>query len=319
MPSRRAVFLKPPESVCPPRASRGPGRGIPVRILDSGEISCTSATGDAATGRFSPISFPCHTSEKSSANSNHCYTSKTASRKSFACHTSEIPPGGTLPFAPPRWFFASSLVTCYQIQVLCFQTLTDSFALVQNPTLLFSNDSGLFRKNTPGGGRRMTAPPILKPRVEHRSRSLLATFPDPKSSATQCLPTAILFLFSLFLVGPASFPQTSAPRAHLGFDRNDYPGDAALPILRKSFSFTSYWLSPPPGEKANTWNGKRELLRSQGFGFALLFAGTTSGQLRDEPYTLKRVAEDTQTAAAAARREGFSPGSVIFLDVEEDG
>src|SRR6266702_191652 len=81
MPSRRAVFLKPPESVCPPRASRGPGGGIP----------------DATTGRFSPISFPCHTFEESSANSNHCHTSKTASRKPFACHTSETPRGVRCP------------------------------------------------------------------------------------------------------------------------------------------------------------------------------------------------------------------------------
>ena len=306
MPSHRAVFLKPPESVCPPRASRGPGRGIPVRILDSGEISWTSATGDAATGRFSPISFP--------------------------CHTSEIPPGGTLPFAPPRWFFASSLVTCYQIQVLCFQTLADSFAVVQNPTLLFSNDSGLFRKNTRGGGRRMTAPPILKPRVELRGRSSLAAFPDPKSSTTQCLRAAFLFLFSLFLVGPASFPQTSAPRAHLGFDRNDYPGDAALPILRKSFSFTSYWLSPPPGEKANTWNAKRELLRSLGFGFLLLYRGPQISELQQiwsesrfnrsdrlKAQAAKRGTGDARAAAAAAKKEGFPSHTVIFLDIEEGG
>ncbi len=128
-----------------------------------------------------------------------------------------------------------------------------------------------------------------------------------------------LFFFSLLIAVPALSPQTSAPRAYPGFDRNDYPGDAALPILRKSFSFAGYWLSPPPSGNTNSWSGKRELLRSHGFGFALLFAGPTSGQLRDEPYTLKRVAEDTQTAAAAARREGFSPGSVIFLDVEEGG
>src|SRR5712691_9463835 len=111
MPSRRAVFLKPPESLCPPRASRGPGRGIP----------------DAATGRSSRLSFPYHTSEKSSANSNHCHTSKTASRKSFACHTSEIPPGGALPFVPPRCFF--SRVTR--------QLLPDSSSF-------FSNSCGLF-------------------------------------------------------------------------------------------------------------------------------------------------------------------------------
>ncbi len=68
-------------------------RGIPVRISGSGEVSWTSATGDAAMGRSSPISFPCHTSEKSPANSNHCHTFKTAFRKSFACHTSKTPGG----------------------------------------------------------------------------------------------------------------------------------------------------------------------------------------------------------------------------------
>ena len=102
-----------------------------------------------------------------------------------------------------------------------------------------------------------------------------------------------LFFFSLLFAVLARRPQTSAPQAYLGFDRNDYPGDAALPILRKSFSFTGYWLSPPPGEKSNSWSGKRELLRSRGFGFALPFAGPSSGELRDTPYTLKRVAEDT--------------------------
>jgi len=131
--------------------------------------------------------------------------------------------------------------------------------------------------------------------------------------------TTILFFFSLLFPASALSPQTSAPPAYLGFDRNDYPGDAALPILRKSFSFTGYWLSSPPGENSNSWTGKREILRSHGFGFALLFAGPASGQLRDEPYTLMRVAEDTQAAGAAARREGFPPGSIIFLDVEEGG
>ena len=128
-----------------------------------------------------------------------------------------------------------------------------------------------------------------------------------------------LFFFGLLFAVPAPRPRTSAPRAYLGFDRNIYPGDTALPILRKSFSFTGYWLSPPPGGKSNSWSGKRELLRSRGFGFALLFAGPTSGELRDAPYTLKRVAEDTQAAAAAAHGEGFPRGSIIFLDIEEGG
>src|SRR6266852_1332616 len=294
MPSHRAVFLKPPESVCPPRASRGPGRGIPVRILDSGEISWTSATGDAATGRFSPISFP--------------------------CHTSETPQGG---FAA---ICSASLLFCPVTR----HRLPDSSSLFSNScglfctrqklnSLVFERFRTLCAKHPGWGDVHGAAPPILKPRVEHRSRSLLATSPDPKSSTTQCLRAAILFLFSLFLAGPASFPQTSVPRAHLGFDRNDYPGDAALPILRKSFSFTGYWLSPPPGEKANTWKGKRELLRSLGFGFLVLYRGRESRELKNEAAAKRIGFQDAKNAAAAAKSEGFASSAIIFLDIEEGG
>lgn len=129
---------------------------------------------------------------------------------------------------------------------------------------------------------------------------------------------AALTLVALFAASSVSIPQQS-PRYYLGFDRNDYPGDEAMKLLRRDFAFTGYWLGNPPGETTNSWSGKRELLRSQGFGFVLLFAGPDSGQLRDQPYTRKRVADDTQAAAAAARREGFPASSVIFLDIEEGG
>lgn len=105
----------------------------------------------------------------------------------------------------------------------------------------------------------------------------------------------------------------------LGFDRNEYPGDAALPILRKSFSFTSYWLSDPPGEKGNSWSGKRALLESQGFGFLLLYDGRLSAEVRTPEAAEKLGAMDAKNAAAAARAEGFPQGSVIFLDQEEGG
>ena len=126
----------------------------------------------------------------------------------------------------------------------------------------------------------------------------------------------IPFLF----VSPVLIPRAAQSQQYfLGFDRNDYPGDEAMKLFRKDFAFTSYWLSKPPGEKTNSWSGKRELLRSQGWGFLPLFNGPTSGELRDEPYTLKRVAKDAQLAISSARREGFTPGTVIFLDIEEGG
>jgi hypothetical protein len=108
-------------------------------------------------------------------------------------------------------------------------------------------------------------------------------------------------------------------RSYLGFDRNIYPGDASLPILRKSFVFTSYWLSPPPGEKRNTWKGKRELLLSNGFGFLVLYQGRDSGELKNEADAKEKGNKDAGAAAAAAKEEGFAAGTIIFLDIEEGG
>lgn len=113
--------------------------------------------------------------------------------------------------------------------------------------------------------------------------------------------------------------ESSATQSFAGFDRNQYPGDAALPLLRKSYSFASYWLSPPPGEKSNSWIGKRSAMKSQGFRFLLLYRGRTSGELPYKKDSIDAGLADAQGAATAARREGFPDGSVIFLDVEEGG
>src|SRR6266436_6574742 len=116
---------------------------------------------------------------------------------------------------------------------------------------------------------------------------------------------------------PAAAPET--PTAYLGFDRNVYPGDDAMPILRKTYAFSSYWLGPPPGEKINTWQGKRELLRSQGFGFVALFRGRESRELKMPAQAVQKSAQDANDAIASAQKEGFPKGTVIFLDIEEGG
>src|ERR1700683_5682911 len=64
-----------------------------------------------------------------------------------------------------------------------------------------------------------------------------------------------------------------APQTYLGFDANDYPGDAALPDLRRTFVFSGYWLNVPPGAKTNPWVGKPDVLLKNDFGFLWLFKG----------------------------------------------
>src|SRR5579862_7258090 len=71
-----------------------------------------------------------------------------------------------------------------------------------------------------------------------------------------------------------------APHTYLGFDANDYPGDAALPDLRQTFVFSGYWLNVPPGAKTNPWAGKRAVLLNNGFGFLVLFNGRSSSDLK---------------------------------------
>jgi len=113
-------------------------------------------------------------------------------------------------------------------------------------------------------------------------------------------------------------PTTSSP-AYLGFDRNDYPGDDNLKTLRQMFSYSGYWLNNPPGERRNTWVGKREALKSAGFGFLVLFNGRLYADLKNVSHAKALGRSDAKAAAAAARREGFPAQTVIFLDQEQGG
>jgi Domain of unknown function (DUF1906) len=137
---------------------------------------------------------------------------------------------------------------------------------------------------------------------------------------------AVLFGGAIFLAMLFSIPAprtvsaaSAATTSYLGFDRNVYPGDAGMLIMRKTFAYTSYWLSPPPGEKTNTWRGKREPLRAQGFGFLVLYRGRDSGEFKKAADGPVKSASDAAAAIASAKAEGFPHGTVIFLDIEEGG
>jgi hypothetical protein len=127
----------------------------------------------------------------------------------------------------------------------------------------------------------------------------------------------------LLLVPAASCHAQRADRSYPGFDRNDYPGDDALPALRRDFRFTGYWLNPPPGEQQNSWTGKRALLSTYGFGFLVLSNGRSNADLKaaalagTSPEALG--AQDGNRATAAAESEGFPDRVRIFLDQEEGG
>jgi Domain of unknown function (DUF1906) len=115
----------------------------------------------------------------------------------------------------------------------------------------------------------------------------------------------------------ASLPSAAPSQSYLGFDRNDYPGDENLQVLRQTFSYTGYWLNNPPGEKSNSWIGKRRTIESAGFGFLVLFNGRLYKQLKRNAAAVGQ--SDGQAAISAAKGEGFPAGTIVFLDIEEGG
>jgi hypothetical protein len=138
--------------------------------------------------------------------------------------------------------------------------------------------------------------------------SSVANTPDPTPAAT---PSA------------TNVPAAAVAGGFRGFDSNDYPGDATMVALHKTFAFTGYWLNNPPGEDANTWQGKRALLLQQGWGFLAL----ANGRLDDEILKAQKSGtspaalahKDAALAIAAARSEGFPAHTILFLDQEEGG
>lgn len=118
-------------------------------------------------------------------------------------------------------------------------------------------------------------------------------------------------------------PIGAVADGYRGFDRNDYPGDDTMAGLHNTFAFTGYWLTNPPGENANSWLGKRALLKQQGWGFLLLANGRLDAEILKaqkhgtSPAALAR--KDAAIAIAAARSEGFPAHAILFLDQEEGG
>ena len=129
-------------------------------------------------------------------------------------------------------------------------------------------------------------------------------------------------ILTVCLLGQTGVSRQDAPSDrsfYLGFDRNDYPGDGALQTLRRTFTYTGYWLNNPPGARLNNWKGKRKTLERSGFGFLVLFNGRLYAELKKVPNARALGRSDAARAVAAARAEGFPASTIIFLDQEQGG
>lgn len=143
-----------------------------------------------------------------------------------------------------------------------------------------------------------------------------------------------LSVFFLLLAGCSSavgtLPGGGARAGVPGFDTWQYPGDAAMRAWREGspYRWVGYYLESPC-HRDPSWMGKRAELDRQGWGLAVLYVGQQAfeGQAVDNPgveqvlcsrslLTPAQAGIDARDAVAKTSREGFPPGSVIFLDIE---
>jgi Domain of unknown function (DUF1906) len=126
-----------------------------------------------------------------------------------------------------------------------------------------------------------------------------------------------IFLAVIVCLLWVSSAMSQTARSYVGFDRNTYPGDREIQGLSRTFAFTGFWLNNPPGATSNNWSGKRQTIRKTGMGFLVLWNGRPYKELGKNAQKLGGA--DAKAAVAAAQKEGFPKGTVIFLDQEEGG
>ena len=166
--------------------------------------------------------------------------------------------------------------------------------------MTFSYQPSAFRQN------------LSTPRLPSAPRNF-----ENSSSGIRRVAALLVIAITVLVFSCALGRAQSGP--YLGFDRNEYPGDANLKTLRRTFSYAGYWLNNPAGENANSWSGHRAAVDAAGFGFLVLFNGRLYAELKTVTNAARSGKSDAEAAAAAARREGFPALTVIFLDQEQGG
>jgi len=103
-----------------------------------------------------------------------------------------------------------------------------------------------------------------------------------------------------------------------GFDRSDYPGDAAVDWLQQNTNLVwcGYYLAPAPSHPSTSWMTNRARLVGNGWGIAPLFVGQqVTGPGSQNPSAQTGVA-DGNVAVGLMQAEGFAAGLFVYLDIE---
>jgi len=103
-----------------------------------------------------------------------------------------------------------------------------------------------------------------------------------------------------------------------GFDCSTYPGDTIMKWLKSNSNLVwcGYYLAPAPSHGDPSWMGKRASLAAAGWGIAPLFVGQqTIGPGSHNPSAGTGTVDGAHTVALL-QAEKFSPGTCVYLDLE---
>jgi Domain of unknown function (DUF1906) len=106
--------------------------------------------------------------------------------------------------------------------------------------------------------------------------------------------------------------------AFAGFDSSAYPGDVIMKWLRANTNLVwcGYYFGKTPSHTGTGWMGKRAVLQGLNWGIAPLCVGQELIGPGSHHTTGIQGASDGKDAANFMTSEGFAPGSVVYLDLE---
>jgi hypothetical protein len=106
--------------------------------------------------------------------------------------------------------------------------------------------------------------------------------------------------------------------AFAGFDSSAYPGDVIMKWLRANTNLVwcGYYFGKTPSHTGTGWMGKRAVLQGLNWGIAPLYVGQELIGPGSHHTTGIQGASDGKDAANFMTSEGFAPGSVVYLDLE---
>jgi hypothetical protein len=105
---------------------------------------------------------------------------------------------------------------------------------------------------------------------------------------------------------------------HAGFDRSAFPGIAKMATLKSTtnLKWCGFYLAPAPSHPNTGWMPRRAALVAQGWGIAPLYVGQQTTGPGSHVVTKAQGKIDGRHAVQLLSMAGFTPGTFVFLDLE---